>query len=121
MKEKGLLPGDIYEVMQKNLTNAEKNFLNARAELDSARAEISRLVKVELEQIGKIADLLEERENMQAEIIATEEARLQAVKDTAKEIIKWIKLNGLLAYGGYVIYDSTIEQMCKKFCVEVEE
>lgn len=44
----------------------------------------------------------------------------QAVKDTAKEIIKWIKLNGLLEYGGYVIHDSTIEQMCKKFGVGVE-
>ena len=44
----------------------------------------------------------------------------QAVKDTAKEIIQWIKLNGILEYGGYVIHDSTIEQMCKKYGVEVE-
>ena len=35
----------------------------------------------------EVAVLKEERENMQAEIIATEEARLQAVKDTAKEIL----------------------------------
>lgn len=44
----------------------------------------------------------------------------QAVKDTAKEIIKWIKRNGILEYGGYVIHDSTIEQICKKYGVEVE-
>lgn len=34
----------------------------------------------------QVAILTEERENMQAEIIAMDEARLQAVKDTAKEI-----------------------------------
>lgn len=44
----------------------------------------------------------------------------QAEKDAAKEIIKWIKRNGILEYGGYVIHDSTIEQMCKKYGVEVE-
>lgn len=44
----------------------------------------------------------------------------QTEKDTAKEIIKWIKRNGILEYGGYVIHDSTIEQMCKKYGVEVE-
>lgn len=65
-------------------------------------------------------ELKEERENMQAVIFALEAEKRQAVKDTAKEIIKWIKLNGLLAYGGYVIHDSTIEQMCKKYGVEVE-
>ena len=48
---------------------------------------------IKKEQIDKIDELqkqvdelIEERENMQSEIIATEEARLQAVKDTAKEI-----------------------------------
>ena len=41
-------------------------------------------------------------------------------KDAAKEVIQWIKRNGTLQYGGYVIHDSTIEQMCKKFGVEVE-
>ena len=44
----------------------------------------------------------------------------QAVKDTAKEIIKWIKLNGTLGYGGYVIHDSAIEQICRKYGVGVE-
>ena len=34
----------------------------------------------------QVDELKEERENMQAEIIATEEARLQKEKDTAKEI-----------------------------------
>lgn len=41
----------------------------------------------------EVAMLKEERENMQAEIIATEEARLQAVKDTAKEILLWLLEN----------------------------
>lgn len=41
--------------------------------------------------------------------------------DTAREIIKWIKLNGTLGYGGYVIHDSTIEQMCKKYGVDLGE
>lgn len=44
----------------------------------------------------------------------------QKEKDTAKEIIQWIKLNGTLQYGGYVIHDSTIEQMCKTYGIEVE-
>ena len=48
------------------------------------------------------------------------ELQKQAVKYTAKEIIQWIKRNGTLQYGGYVIHDSTIEQMCKKYGVEVE-
>ena len=39
-----------------------------------------------LESQKQVNELKEERENMQAEIIATEEARLQAVKSTAKEI-----------------------------------
>ena len=47
-------------------------------------------------------------------------AEEQAVKDTAKEIIKWIKRNGILEYGGYVIHDSTLEQIGKKYGVEVE-
>ena len=44
----------------------------------------------------------------------------QAVKDKAKEIIELIKRNGTLGYGGYVIHDSTIEQICKNAGVEVE-
>ena len=38
-----------------------------------------------------------------------------------REIIKFIKLNGMLSYGGYVIHDSTIDQICKKYGVEVDE
>ena len=41
---------------------------------------------VELQK--QVDELKEERENMQAEIIAMDEARLQAVKDTAKEIFQ---------------------------------
>ena len=43
----------------------------------------------------------------------------QAVKDTAREILKTIKLNGTLGYGGYVIHDSTIEQIEKRYGLEV--
>lgn len=39
--------------------------------------------------------------------------------DTAKEIIKLIKRNGTLGFGGYVIHDSTIEQICKKYGVDL--
>ena len=42
--------------------------------------EVERLAKVNMENIGKIADLLEERENLQAELIATEDARLELKK-----------------------------------------
>ena len=38
------------------------------------------------EQKVEIAQLVEERENMQDEIFALEDARLQAIKDTAREI-----------------------------------
>jgi hypothetical protein len=41
--------------------------------------------------------------------------------DTAREIIEWIKRNGTLGYGGYVIHDSTIEQICKKYSVDLVE
>lgn len=41
--------------------------------------------------------------------------------DTAREIIEWIKRNGTLGYGGYVIHDSTIEQICKKYGVHLGE
>jgi hypothetical protein len=41
--------------------------------------------------------------------------------DTARDIIEWIKLNGTLGYGGYVIHDSTIEQICKKYGVDLGE
>lgn len=84
----------------------------------------------ELEQ--EIAELKEEldkayeteRANIQAEIAdagtSCHWCRNTTVKNTAKEIIKWIKLNGLLEYGGYVIHDSTLEQIGKKYGVEVE-
>lgn len=49
---------------------------------------IHRLHSENTEQKAEIERLTEERENMQAEIIATEESRLQAVKSTAKEIFQ---------------------------------
>jgi hypothetical protein len=39
--------------------------------------------------------------------------------DTARQIIEWIKRNGTLGYGGYVVHDSTIEQICKKYGVDL--
>ena len=39
--------------------------------------------------------------------------------DTAREIIEWIKRNGTFGYGGYVIHDSTIEQIGKKYGVDL--
>ncbi len=44
----------------------------------------------------------------------------RAEKDTTKKIVELIKHNGILAYGGYVIYDSTIEQIYKQCGMEVE-
>lgn len=61
--------------------------------------------------------LLRGMNNAQAKL---ETVAKEIAKETAKEIIKWIKLNGTFGYGGYVIHDSTIEQMCKKYGVEVE-
>ena len=40
------------------------------------------------EQKVEIAQLTEERENMQDEIFALEDARLQATKDTAQEVLE---------------------------------
>jgi hypothetical protein len=57
---------------------------------------------------------------LEAKTTEREKLIAKTKSDTAKEIIKWIKLNGILEYGGYVIHDSTIEQMCKKYGVEVE-
>lgn len=38
--------------------------------------------------------------------------------DTARDIIKLIKRNGTLGFGGYIIHDSTVEQICKKYGIE---
>lgn len=84
-------------------------------------------------QKTEIERLAEERENMQAEIIATEEARLQTVKDTAKEILQMIVYTLFLCREwknedykeGYEQalkdYDNHLEKLFKEFYgVEVE-
>ena len=68
----------------------------------------------------KLIELEVETNNQQAEIKRLTEEKDEAVKETAKEILKTIKLNGTLGYGGYVIHDSTIEKIAKEYGVEVE-
>ena len=74
----------------------------------------------------QVDELEEERENMQAEIIASEEARLQAVKDTAKEIFIRLakrKHQGFDLGGFFVEYHLRLEDLNwfeVKYGVEVE-
>lgn len=69
----------------------------------------------------QVDELKEERENMQAEIIATEESRLQAVKDTAKEILQ--EVGNIVDDGDdrfkYKDYQWH-KDLCKRYGVEVE-
>lgn len=75
-----------------------------------------------LESQKQVDELKEERENMQAEIIATEEARLQAVKDTAKEIYSAVlEFCPVHNDGSYSKFISLFEEWLKhKYGVEVE-
>ena len=74
----------------------------------------------------QVDELTEERENMQAEIIATEEARLQAVKSTAKEIYSEIGDDDILVistqeYGKIeVVPLERLQEIVKGKGVEVE-
>jgi hypothetical protein len=69
------------------------------------------------------ADLKEERENMQSEIIATEEARLQAVKDTALKIAERLKSSLDISVVGYSTSEimSEIEDKIDEICKELTE
>lgn len=68
--------------------------------------------------------LIEERENMQAEIIATDEARLQTAKDTVKEILDELDLffKGTTFRKGYEFkkIDKKLKEIAKRKGVEVE-
>lgn len=72
----------------------------------------------------QVDELKEERENMQAEIIATEEARLQAVKDTAKEILDELDLyfKGTTFRKGYEFkkIEKKLKEIAERKGVEVE-
>lgn len=98
------------ELADKDNDNLAKTIFELEKQVDEQKAEIERLNNCVMseEQVYKCC----------ADII--QDTMSKAEKKAAKEIIQWIKLNGTLGYGGYVIHDSTIEQICKKCGVEVE-
>lgn len=82
-------------------------------EASDNKAECIRLQK-------QVDELKEERENMQTEIIATEEKRLQAVKDTAEKYYRKMRTAlGILCFGNNKIHKENGE-IAKEFGVEVE-
>ena len=71
----------------------------------------------------QVDELEEEYENMQAEIVATEERRLQAVKDTAKEwygIVNYFSLYYPHGQIPYSVFEERLNEFAKSKGVEVE-
>ena len=120
------------------LSEYVKAVLAIENEYNRQKAEIERLMKklditneqlyhscMDKGELQKQVDALtEERENMQAEIIATEESRLQAVKDTAKEILDELDLffKGTTFRKGYEFkkIDEKLKEIAERKGVEVE-
>jgi hypothetical protein len=97
----------------------EEENAELQKQVDELKAENGRLHKIIVEEMVSVKAVRVAKSCPTAmKMLAESVGCVQ--KDTAKEIIQWIKLNGILEYGGYVIHDSTIEQMCKKYGVEVE-
>ena len=93
----------------------EKSFATHKMMESKAKAvELQKQVDELTDKLGKVLSTVGIDEYKQSKAIE------QAVKDTAKEILKTIKLNGTFGYGGYVIYDSTIERIAERYGVEVE-
>ena len=84
---------------------------------------IHRLQAKNTELQKQVDELKEERENMQAEIIATEERRLQSVKDTAKEIldeIGKISVDKTMNTQTLMFVFNKLKEIAKRYGVEVE-
>lgn len=84
--------------LQKEANDWELKYLNEKKDFEYAQGQFGRFL-------------------IEVDLLKKELAKKES--DTAREIIKWIKLNGTLGYGGYVIHDSTIEQICKKYGVDL--
>lgn len=105
------------------LTEERQNLLDKYHQADEAIDhwfKMYKQTKIENAELQKQVDeLKEEREHMQAEIIATEESRLQAVKDTVKEILGFI-LAKEFEKGDYLTDDELKKLVGEKYGVEVE-
>lgn len=86
--------------LQKEASDWELKYLTEKKEFEYAQEQIVRFL-------------------IEVDLLKKELAKKES--DTAREIIEWIKRNGTLGYGGYVIHDSTIEQICKKYGVDLGE